>query len=56
MPSRLLRSISYFPDANTAPQWITLLVWCAVGLALAFAGYAIAKKNKHKSEPMVVEV
>lgn len=54
--ARLLRSISYFPDANTAPQWITLLVWCAVGLALAFAGYAIAKKNKHKAEPMVVEV
>lgn len=56
MPSRLLLSISYFPDANTAPQWITLLVWCAVGLILALIGYAVAKKNKHKTEPMVVEV
>ncbi len=30
----LLRSLSYFPDAATAQQWIVLLVWAAGGLAL----------------------
>ena len=56
--AHLLRSISYFyfPDASTAPQWSTLLVWCAAGLILTLAGYAVAKKNKHKADPIVEEI
>lgn len=54
--ARLLRSLSYFPDASTAGQWTTLIVWALVGLALAGAGYALALKNKGKSAPAHKEV
>ncbi|GAA1700769.1 hypothetical protein GCM10009808_18080 [Microbacterium sediminicola] len=30
----LVRNLSYFPDASTTQQWVLLIVWMAVGLAL----------------------
>lgn len=51
--AHLLRSISYFPDAATAPQWITLIAWIVFGLAIGFIGYLVAQKNKHKMDPIV---
>lgn len=35
----LLRSLSYFPDAPTAQQWWTLVVWVALGVALTSFGH-----------------
>jgi hypothetical protein len=37
--SHLLRSLSYFPDAATAMQWIILLSWTALGVVLALIGH-----------------
>jgi len=35
----LLRSVMYFPDASTAPQWIILGAWLVVGVVLALVGH-----------------
>lgn len=35
----LLRSLSYFPQADTAPQWWTLAAWAGAGLLLALVGH-----------------
>lgn len=42
--ANLLRSLSYFPDAATATQWITLLCWTAGGVVLTLVGH-------HRDEP-----
>lgn len=34
----LLKSISYFPEASTAPQWLTLLGWLVLGAGLGLFG------------------
>lgn len=36
----LLRSVSYFPEAPTASQWLTLLAWTAIGVLLALVGHS----------------
>jgi hypothetical protein len=36
--STLVRSLSYFPNADTAPQWWTLTGWAVGGLLLTVAG------------------
>ncbi len=35
----LLRSLAFFPDAATAPQWIVLSAWAAAGLLLIAVGH-----------------
>ena len=35
----LIRSLSYFPDANLAPQWWVLISWTAAGVALTLAAH-----------------
>jgi hypothetical protein len=35
----LLRSLSYFPDAATAAQWLTLAAWTLAGVLLALVGH-----------------
>lgn len=35
----LLRSLSYFPDADTSRQWWVLIAWTAAGVALTIAGH-----------------
>lgn len=35
----LLRSVMYFPDASTAPQWIVLGCWLVGGVILALVGH-----------------
>ncbi|GGI42628.1 hypothetical protein GCM10010988_39990 [Cnuibacter physcomitrellae] len=35
----LLRTLSYFPDANAAQQWWTLTAWAALGVVLTLAGH-----------------
>lgn len=35
----LLRSVMYFPDASTAPQWIVLGCWLVGGVVLALIGH-----------------
>jgi hypothetical protein len=35
----LLRSVMYFPDASTAPQWIILGSWLVGGVVLALIGH-----------------
>ncbi len=37
--STLIRSLSYFQDANTAPQWWTLAAWAAGGILLTLVGH-----------------
>ncbi|HEY8317882.1 MAG TPA: hypothetical protein VIG76_03550, partial [Amnibacterium sp.] len=37
--SSLVRSLSYFPDADTAPQWWTLAAWAAGGIVLTLVGH-----------------
>jgi hypothetical protein len=44
----LLRRISYFPEASTLTQWLTLVGWLAIGAALVyFSGFrkAVATKS-----------
>jgi hypothetical protein len=42
----LLRRISYFPEANTLTQWLTLVVWLAVGALLVYlSGFRKPKAN-----------
>jgi hypothetical protein len=36
--STLVRSLSYFPDADTSAQWWTLVAWAAAGLLLTVVG------------------
>ncbi len=35
----LVRSLSYFPDAATAAQWLTLAAWLTAGVILAIIGH-----------------
>ncbi|MDM4763290.1 hypothetical protein QT381_09755 [Galbitalea sp. SE-J8] len=37
--STLVRSISYFPSADTAQQWLVLAAWAVGGLVLSVAGH-----------------
>jgi hypothetical protein len=42
----LLRRISYFPEASTLTQWLTLVAWLVVGAALVyFSGFRKAKQD-----------
>jgi len=42
----LLRRISYFPEASTLTQWLTLVGWLAIGAALVyFSGFRKAKQD-----------
>jgi hypothetical protein len=43
----LLRTLSYFPDANTAPQWLILSGWTALGVVLVIAGPYRARAGAH---------
>ncbi len=47
----LLRSVNYFPDASDAQQWLVLLGWIVLGLALA----AIAAARTRKALAVVEE-
>jgi hypothetical protein len=37
--SNLVRSLSYFPDADTTKQWLVLAAWAVGGLVLAIVGH-----------------
>ena len=37
--SNLIRSLSYFPNADAAPQWITLVAWTLGGILLITLGH-----------------
>ena len=37
--SNLLRSLSYFPHAPTAPQWAILACWLVGGVVLTLIGH-----------------
>jgi hypothetical protein len=42
----LLRRISFFPEASTLTQWLTLVGWLAIGAALVyFSGFRKAKQD-----------
>lgn len=43
----LIRSLSYFPDANLAPQWWILSIWAAVGLILTVTDHFRARATMH---------
>lgn len=49
----LLRSLSYFPSADTAQQWWTLAGWVAFGLVLALIGTAV--RDRRSIAPAEVE-
>ncbi|WP_182047266.1 ABC transporter permease [Curtobacterium sp. ME26] len=56
--NRLLRDISYFPDANAAPQWIVLAAWTALGLALTGIAAVIHRRRsrpRHGEHLLVTE-
>ena len=46
----LLRSISYFPDAGTASQWLTLGAWFLVGVILLVIGHHRNDRGALESE------
>jgi len=41
----LLRVLSYFPDANTMPQWVILIAWAAAGALLLLIGGLRAQRS-----------
>lgn len=41
----LLRDTSYFPEANTTQQWLTLAAWVAFGALLALSGEALKRRR-----------
>lgn len=46
--NRLLRSISYFPDADSAPQWLILGGWTLFGLALVVVGVLVHARRARR--------
>ena len=48
--SNLLRSLSYFPDAATAMQWIILLCWTVGGVVLTLVGHYRDQPDMHVPE------
>ncbi|ROS75193.1 hypothetical protein EDF24_2640 [Curtobacterium sp. PhB130] len=44
--ARLLRDISYFPDANSTLQWLILVGWTAFGLALMGIGALVHEQRR----------
>ena len=44
----LLRSLSYFPGADTSPQWLVLAAWAVVGLACTL----VAAVREHRARPV----
>lgn len=46
----LLRSLAFFPDAATAPQWIVLSVWAAAGLLLIAVGHHRTGRRAARAE------
>ena len=49
--SSLVRSLSYFPDADTAPQWWTLAAWAAGGIVLTLVGTSAAAPRSRCRRP-----
>lgn len=43
----LIRSESYFPDAPTAQQWLTISAWLVLGVVLALIGHYRARATMH---------
>ncbi|MDR2256048.1 MAG: ABC transporter permease [Arthrobacter sp.] len=41
----LLRNLSYFPDAPTAAQWLTLAAWVVFGALLAIIGHGVHSRR-----------
>ena len=48
--SALIRSLSYFPDANRAQQWWTLAAWVALGVVLTLVGHYRSRPSMHVPE------
>jgi hypothetical protein len=46
----LVRSLSYFPDADVSKQWWTLAVWAAVGIVLTIVGHFRSQEPVHVPE------
>lgn len=47
----LIRSLSYFPEANNTQQWLTLAGWLALGVLLTVAGHFRAKGSLKSAAP-----
>ncbi|MGO2655761.1 MAG: hypothetical protein ACTH93_08020 [Pseudoclavibacter sp.] len=45
----LMKSLSYFPDASTSGQWLTLLLWAAAGVVLLVIGAMLRERRGHKT-------
>ena len=50
----LIRSLSYFPDAPTVQQWLTLSAWAAAGLVLVLVGHARTRVGSPSTATEVV--
>lgn len=53
--STLIRTLSYFPDANSAQQWWTLIGWVALGVILTLVGHFRARPSMHVPESTIEE-
>lgn len=51
----LIRSLSYFPDANNTQQWWVLIGWTAVGVILTVVGHFRAQPAIHVPEATLDE-
>lgn len=45
--STLIRSVAYFPAADTTAQWLTLVAWATVGVLLALVGHFRSRPAMH---------
>ena len=43
----LIRTLSYFPDADTTQQWLVIVVWLVVGVGLALIGHYRSRAEMH---------
>jgi hypothetical protein len=46
----LVRSLSYFPDADVSKQWWTLAAWAALGILLTIVGHFRSQEPVHVPE------
>ncbi len=51
----LIRTLSYFPDADTAKQWWVLTGWLVLGVALALIGHFRSRQSMHVPEATLEE-
>ncbi|WP_216896755.1 hypothetical protein [Nocardia alni] len=48
--NNLIRTLSYFPDADATQQWLTLVGWVALGVIMALIGHYRSRPETHVTD------